>query len=304
MRDVLISVVIPNYNYGHFILQALDSVYAQSHRKLEVIVCDDGSTDNSVSLIKEKYPAVIIIQNNHGGVSKSRNTGIARATGKYIAFLDSDDIWHPNKIEYQLAALKSQPSWDYVGTGLEDEHSSFALFNNQPHYTRLSAIDFLTIIPISSSDIIIKRKCFKKIGNFDETLHGAEDKDMWIRLAMKYKGGKVELPLWKYRTHDNQSNRNPKLINSTRSIVIKKNFRKHPIYCFMRFPKILGHHFYEAAIIHRDEDGSNIKALYYIGLSIIVAPYTYHQKDTISNRVKFLLLSLKKIAQRQYYKFK
>ncbi len=294
-RD-LVSVIMPNFNYGRFILEALDSVYAQTHKNIEVIVCDDGSTDDSVQLVREHYPKTKLIRNDHRGVSHSRNSGIARATGTYVAFLDSDDIWHSQKLEFQLIALRRNPGWYYVGCARENDLGQLNHFRHVPEETdflNLSAINFLTVIPISSSDIMIRRRCFSRIGVFDETLHGAEDKDLWIRLSMEYGGGKVNLPLWKCRTHDHQASRNPDLMNSTRSLVIRRCFRTYPLFCIFHSPRILGHHYYESSIIHRDEGGNTLKAVCNILLSILFAPYTYDQNATLWDRIKFLLVTLR-----------
>ncbi|MBK9264247.1 MAG: glycosyltransferase family 2 protein [Polyangiaceae bacterium] len=110
MSESRVSVVMPTYNAERFLRRPVESVLAQSHRELELLVADDGSTDGSVALVEayaRRDPRVRLLRaERNGGVAAARNRGIAAATGRYIAFLDSDDWWHPSKLEHQLAAMR------------------------------------------------------------------------------------------------------------------------------------------------------------------------------------------------------
>jgi len=114
-----ISVVIPTYNRSHTLARALDSVIAQSVQPLEIIVIDDGSTDDTGTLVKSQYPDVKLYRQSNHGVSHARNRGIESANGEWIAFLDSDDAWYPGKLEAQLRELERNPSIRLCHT---DEH--------------------------------------------------------------------------------------------------------------------------------------------------------------------------------------
>ena len=109
-----VSVIIPIYNSGKYLREAIDSVLAQRHRPLEVLVVDDGSSDNGPELAAGYGPQVRVIAIPHGGHPAARNAGVAASTGDYLAFLDADDLWAANKLELQLDAFASNPSLDLV----------------------------------------------------------------------------------------------------------------------------------------------------------------------------------------------
>jgi glycosyltransferase involved in cell wall biosynthesis len=116
---VLVSVIVPTYDRAPQLIRALDSVLAQTHHDLELIVVDDGSTDDTPDLVAQRYqadPRVLYLRQDHAGVARARNTGIARAGGEAVAFLDSDDAWRPWKLAFQLACLESAPAAGMIWT--------------------------------------------------------------------------------------------------------------------------------------------------------------------------------------------
>ena len=193
-----ISVIIPCYNKEAFIAEALDSVLQQTYINAikEIIVVDDGSTDNTASVIKEKAalsPIIKYVYQKNGGVSAARNTGIENATGDYVAFLDADDLWLPDKIERQSKALEQHPEVGLFYTDL------FKYDYKQQSLTPVKAIAYQASeqnllfkfvakgAPVIPSTVLVKRICFEKAGMFDTTLReGGEDIDMWLRIARQY----------------------------------------------------------------------------------------------------------------------
>ena len=111
-----ISVIIPNHNRAHTIARALDSVLGQSLAADEIIVVDDGSTDNSRKFIGENYPQIKLLEQQHSGVSSARNSGVRAANGDWLAFLDSDDEWLPEKLKNQMSALERVPEHRVIHT--------------------------------------------------------------------------------------------------------------------------------------------------------------------------------------------
>ena len=107
--DKSVSVIVPTYNRWHVLPRALDSIFAQTHPPKQVIVVDDGSTDGTFQHVTETYPQVIGLQQSNQGVSAARNLGLSKASGTWIALLDSDDAWKPEKLESQLSALEREP---------------------------------------------------------------------------------------------------------------------------------------------------------------------------------------------------
>ena len=111
-----VALVVPAYNAGRFIAETLNSVLAQTVRPDEILVADDGSTDDTAKIVAEQFPEVQLIRLPHGGVSMARNAAIARATSEWLCFLDADDLWLPRKLELQLEAIARQPGLDIVFT--------------------------------------------------------------------------------------------------------------------------------------------------------------------------------------------
>ena len=183
----LVSVVIPTLNRLHCLPRALDSVFSQTVYVDEVIVVDNGSTDNTVALIKNKYPDVTLLQQEKVGVSAARNMGIKRAKGNWIAFLDSDDAWCPTKLERQLTAHSESPCHRLI-------HTDEIWFRNGKRVNQLKKhqkyggnifLNCLSLCCISPSSVLIEKTLFQDIGYFDENLPACEDYDMWLRVCAR-----------------------------------------------------------------------------------------------------------------------
>ena len=137
MQRDLVSVIIPTYNRGRTIERAVDSVLAQDHRSLEVIVVDDGSTDDTAGRMRDRYghdSRVVYLRQPNGGVCVARNTGMARARGEFIAMLDSDDAWLPGKLRAQVAAFRKHPELSLVWTDMAEVNPEGEIFS--PKYLR------------------------------------------------------------------------------------------------------------------------------------------------------------------------
>ncbi|MEZ6057534.1 MAG: glycosyltransferase family A protein [Planctomycetaceae bacterium] len=227
MSQPLVSVVIPSFNHARFVTEAVDSVLAQTNCRLEIIVVDDGSTDNTRDVLAPYSSQIRYIYQENRGLPGARNTGIRAATGEWVAVLDSDDTWHPQKTERQLAAVAQHPEVDVVGSPGGDDPFPESLPLDPPT-AFVSVRDFLLITPMSASSTMIRRRCFDAVGLFDETLRSAEDRDMWLRLAAKFKVLQVKSPCWFYRVHEGQMSRNPQRMYDNFRTVLDKFFREHP----------------------------------------------------------------------------
>lgn len=207
-----ISVIIPTYNYGEYVSEALDSVLAQTYKDYEIIVIDDGSTDNTKDIvgkyIENSIGNIKYIYQENKGVSNARNTGIKNARGEYIAFLDADDIWFPDKLELQMDLFEKNPELGLVfcNTFSFNEHSSSKKtgFQLNPAGEPAKILQSLVIRNrISTNTVIVKKRYFDKTGLFDEDLRFGEDYDMWLRIAKYYKVDYLNTVLTKYRLHVN-----------------------------------------------------------------------------------------------------
>ncbi|MFL5242852.1 MAG: glycosyltransferase [Gemmataceae bacterium] len=199
-----VSVVIATYNYGRFLAGALNSVLGQSFRNLEVIVVDDGSSDDTRSVI-EPFLAdsrLQYVRVNHLGQPAAKNTAIRLAQAPLIAFLDADDLWLPNKLEQQLALLETRPEVGVVyGRRLLMDELGRDLECQSPECRRgdvLAALLHDNFICFSS--VVVRRRVPDEVGLFDETLPLAIDYDLWLRAALRFPFDYVDRPLVKYRT--------------------------------------------------------------------------------------------------------
>jgi glycosyltransferase involved in cell wall biosynthesis len=184
-----VSIVIPAYNADRTILETIESVQNQTFTDFEIIVINDGSTDRTLEVLQSiSDDRLKIFTYENGGVSTARNRGIAHAVGEFIAFLDSDDLWTPDKLELQYAALKHNPTAGvaYSWTQFMDEQGDTRIFRPAPPtqyagqvYAQLLKGDFI----YSGSNVLVRRQAINEIGLFDPTLSGCDDWDYWTRLA-------------------------------------------------------------------------------------------------------------------------
>lgn len=205
MRKV--SVIIPTYNRGDYICEALDSVFAQTFQDFEVIVVDDGSTDGTRQKIKRYMPRIKYIYQENAGVSAARNKGIAVSKGRYLAFLDSDDLWVRDKLKLQVEFMDSNPGFGMVCCDICMLKRDQIVYPSAFQKKRFMASGYIfgNLIRenfISTPTVMVRREVFNNIGMFDELLPVAEDYDMWLRIAREYLIGVMDTCLVRCRMHD------------------------------------------------------------------------------------------------------
>lgn len=185
-----VSIIIPAYNAETSILETLQSALNQTWQDFEIIIVNDGSTDKTVELVLElKDPRIHLISTPNQGASQARNVGINNVCGKYIAFLDADDIWLPEKIWEQLAALKQSPKSKvaYSWINIIDQNNQVIARGGRSQlcgnvYSHLLVSNFIE----NGSNLIVERQALLSTGYFNPDLSRSEDRDMWIRLAENY----------------------------------------------------------------------------------------------------------------------
>ncbi len=242
----IVSVIIPTYNQANFIDKAIESVLQQTYQDFEIIVINDGSTDNTEEIIRgfeDKRVKYIKKYKKNRGISIARNIGIKVARGKYIALLDSDDEWLPEKLDKQIKILQDgSPELGVVYSNLcyiDKKGKNMNKLRNPKKegyiYKDLLGGNYVG----TPSTLLIRKECFNRVGLFDDLLNSQEDWDMWIRIAKYYRFALIKIPLVKYRLHSNQLSKNlgVKIITANRILVkyaneLKKRPRAHSKHYF------------------------------------------------------------------------
>ncbi len=227
MHSPLVSVIIPTYNSVQYVVAAVQSVLAQTVKELEIVVIDDGSTDDTEAVMRGYGSPVRYIRQQNSGVAVARNRGIEESRGRYIAFLDADDTWFPHKLERQLAALDERPAYGVCYSAFTVVDSDLEpLFINRSKRVGSALEDLLLRGNIVGSicTVIGERTLFEKVGGFDTALSQCADWDMWVRLAELTDFLYIDETLVTYRQHGANMSRNAPLLEHDSVIVLEKGF--------------------------------------------------------------------------------
>ncbi len=217
-----VSVIIPNYNYANYVGQAIESVLSQTYRNIEVIVVNNGSTDNSLEVLEKYREKIVLVDQENLGQSGSRKSGLSRATGEYISFLDADDFWEPEKIERQIALFSNKTELVYCGISRYDEVNQKISSIDIPSYRgdcSYAFIDFpaVSIVLSGESTSIFTRSLFEQVGGFDPELNSSAGWDFFRRCSKFTEFDFVPEPLTNYRLHSsNMSNSSANSISDIR----------------------------------------------------------------------------------------
>ncbi len=192
-----VSVIVPTYNRADRLEETLRSIISQTYKDFELIVVDDGSTDNTPKVMQSFPGAQYLAMEKNSGVSKARNLGLACAKGQFICFLDSDDLWDEKKLQIQVNWMENNVDsrvcytdeiWIRNGVRVNP-------MNRHRKYTGDIFRHCLALCIVSPSSVMIRAELFDEIGNFDESLPVCEDYDLWLRIAAKYEFHFIEAPL-------------------------------------------------------------------------------------------------------------
>ncbi len=235
----LISVIIPVYNNAYFIAQALDSVLSQSITDIEVIVVDDGSTDESASIVQSyavRDQRLKYIHQVNQGVAVSRNTGIKQSSGEFIAFIDGDDVWLPDHLKDLLHVMQGHEEIGLAHANITTISESGEILRTLKRPTELLSGNIfkpllLRDIFVILSTVMIRRQCCDKVGLFDEALTrlGSEDRDLWLRITFEFKARYVDRIITHYRINSNGLSSNHENMVKGRLYVVEKLFRESKI---------------------------------------------------------------------------
>lgn len=196
MSEPLVSVIIPTFNRAEVVARAVNSVLNQTFKDFECIVVDDGSTDETGSVLLEFADKIKLIKTENRGVSAARNLGAELAKGMYIAFLDSDDEWKPQKLQKQLDFM--QKSGFRITQTDETWVRNGKFVNKSAKYIRPSGYIFyncLEVCAVTPSSVMMEKTLFFEYGGFDETFPVCEDYDLWLRMSLRENFGLIDEPL-------------------------------------------------------------------------------------------------------------
>lgn len=222
----LVSVVMPAYNAENHIARSLRSILAQTYRNFEIIVVDDGSSDDTEGVVRATAPDAVYVRINNSGPAAARNEGNTHASGKYLAFLDADDLWHPRKLELQVAYLERHPDIGIVfcmwcetvpGESVVDWEKKQRFrepigLKIMPEKSGWLYPDLLLDTMIHTSSVLLRKLLFDELGGFDQSLTIGEDYDLWIRLSRITEIHKLRATLSAYEQRLDSITRSPQAI--------------------------------------------------------------------------------------------
>jgi glycosyltransferase involved in cell wall biosynthesis len=221
----LISIIIPVYNGDRYLAEAIDSILAQNHQSIELIVVDDGSTDRTASIAQSYLNVRYIFQKNQGNAI-AKNTGILAAQGEFIAFLDADDLWRSNKLSEQVNHLINYPDLDYV---LCQMQTFLGVGINWPNWVKTDQInsDVSAYLP---SALMVRKRVFEKIGNFNPAYQWSNDADWFFRAHDAGIPNFVIPQVLLYRRiHDTNLSYQTQSVNSELLQIVKSSVRRKSV---------------------------------------------------------------------------
>ena len=291
-----ISILVPAYNAEQTILETISSVQQQTFQDFEIIVINDGSTDRTLELLNSVADSRLkIFSYENGGLPVARNRGIAHATGEFLAFLDADDLWSPDKLELQLATLQRHPEAGvaYSWTLFMDEqgksfHSDKPIYFEGNVYGKLLLKNFLA----SGSNPLIRKQAIESVGEFYPPAGGSADWDYWLRLAALWPFVVVPKPQIFYRQSLSSMSSKIDFMEQCKLIVLERAFQSAPTeFQALKHQSLASAYQYSAHLCLTRIPGINgvKQAGQKLMMAIQVYPQTLLNKTTQNLLLKFLL---------------
>lgn len=229
----IISVIVPAYNCESTIIETITSIQVQTLFDIEIIIINDGSTDNTLNLLtKIQDERLKIFSYENGGLPTARNRGITHATSPYISFIDADDLWAPDKLELQLAALLNHPnagvaySWTIC---IDNEGKNFYPGVQASYQGNVLSHLLVCNFIASGSNVLLRREVIDAVGEFDSTLKSCEDWDYWLRVARSWDFVVVTKPQIIYRLSSGAMSSKIEVMEKYQLLVLEKAFLKAPL---------------------------------------------------------------------------
>lgn len=277
MLKDLISIIIPAYNSAKFIKETIQSVIDQTFKEWELIIIDDGSTDNTKELIQTylKDERIRYYFQKNSGVSMARNKGIELSKGNYIAFLDADDLWLPDNLQEKIKIL-SNDNTDWVFS------DAYLLYENNKLNLALEGTDISIlehyllwdkpVVPGPSSNIVLKKTCFNDGLKFDSSFSTAADQDFCFYLSANYRGKRIPKALFKYRQLQNSMSRNMYVVSNDHYRVYKKAEKNGLFKSFLFKMKCFSNMYFIIAGGWWVNADNKFKAIQYVTKAVVLYP--------------------------------
>lgn len=214
----VVSVIIPTYNRKAYLGQALDSLAAQTYRDFEIIVVDDGSTDDTAEFLRVRPESIRYFWQENAGPAAARNRGLKEARGQFVAFLDSDDLWQPSFLEATTQCLMRDKSVDVAfcrSVTIDDRGTVMANHGRRSAFGGDITAQLFASTFISTPTVLVRLNTVREHGGFDASLPTNEDYDLWLRLSLRHRFGLVDEPLCLRRSHPGTQSRNGSLVVPT-----------------------------------------------------------------------------------------
>jgi glycosyltransferase involved in cell wall biosynthesis len=229
-NKIKIAVIIPCYNAQKTIQTTLESVLQQTFGQFKIYVVNDGSTDDTsivLSKFQEKYSEKIdIITQRNQGQARARNRGIQESSEEYIAFIDSDDLWHPEKLEKQFSFLKANNNIGMCytqGLEIDEQENKIGTIPVNPLYKGDCFQRLILSNNIVASSVMVRRSVLDRVGMFDTSLGACENWDLWLRISKEFLIDFLDVPLTYYRIHQNNMSQNSDKMYRNRKKVLEKH---------------------------------------------------------------------------------
>lgn len=282
-----VSAIIPAYNYAQYLERAVRSALSQSHRPLEVIIVDDGSTDSTPGLgerLALENPEVRYLRQANAGLSAARNAGIRAAQYPFIAFLDADDEWLEGFLASAMDAFRQKPEIGLFGCNSFRANSNGDAIGEKRTAPRgdrfFSAADILMKTRFMPSCAVARKACFESAGEFDTTLRSSEDRDMWLRIAVRHPVFYRDRALVRIRKHGGNMSRNTVRMRAAMRQVRRKAMRARvvPFTDFGFWLRALAVDHFQAGWMYHDE-GRRLRAILHSAASLLLWPLPLDSTD-------------------------
>jgi glycosyltransferase involved in cell wall biosynthesis len=292
-----VSVIIPTFNRAHMIEKAIFSVLRQTYKDLELIIVDDGSVDDTPRMVAKINDDRLTYfrHEKQKGAAEARNTGVTASSGRFLAFLDDDDEWLPDKLDLQMEVFGSNPEIGMVYTGYYYVNAENNEIFREFHPKMKGRLDDRLLMENcvgTTSTAVIRKDCFEKVGGFDVCLRGSQDWDLWIRIAEEYPIEYVARPLVKFLNHDLRITHNLGSKIQGKERLLEKI---HPL--IKDKPKILSNHYFVIGFLYcanGDVENGREKLLKAIKLNPLEIRYYKHYIPALFGSSFYKYLSSKR----------